>query len=346
MAIYLDANVLYSWKTFTELERVALTIVAQQIRQKVLIPDVAAWEAEAHFRRALERALRDLARAQKATGDAFRGQEIVHPPPPDVEARVVQWRDELGQFAETIPLDHDDAAEAYRREAFGQQPAKRRRNERGDDIGGTGGRDAAIWLTIVRDHAARGEEGHLITSNVKDFGGTDELKPALRDDISANAPTLHNYGSTDDFLALLGRPKRDAPVDLADVQRRLPRVLRVVLPSTSHVPRAIFGEDFDWHAFHYVTDLKAARVTRVVASRRYEQETEAITVVNAVCELVVKCLRFSRDEEIGTVVGYDDARISGAIQFYLPDDEELLVQVISARLTVDFLPPVIVGVGG
>ena len=42
MAIYLDANILYSWSTFAELDRVALTIVAQQNQQLIFVPRVAA----------------------------------------------------------------------------------------------------------------------------------------------------------------------------------------------------------------------------------------------------------------------------------------------------------------
>src|SRR5438128_338455 len=126
MAIYLDANVLCSWKTFAEIEKVALMIVAQQIQQRVIIPEVAAWEAEAYFRRELERAVRDLSKAEKAIREAFKGQEITHAAPLDVDVRVTQWRDELSKFAETIHLHEADAAEAYKREAFGLPPGKRR----------------------------------------------------------------------------------------------------------------------------------------------------------------------------------------------------------------------------
>src|SRR5687767_12928443 len=109
MAIYLDANILHSWKTFAEVERVALTIVAQQIQQRVLIPDVAAWEAEAHYRRELERAEQGLKRAHKGVVEAFRGEVIAPVPPLDVEGRVSHWRDQLSQFAEAIRLEQSDA---------------------------------------------------------------------------------------------------------------------------------------------------------------------------------------------------------------------------------------------
>jgi hypothetical protein len=41
MAIYLDANVIWSWKAFTEPERLAVTILADQLGQEVFVPSIA-----------------------------------------------------------------------------------------------------------------------------------------------------------------------------------------------------------------------------------------------------------------------------------------------------------------
>jgi hypothetical protein len=150
----------------------------------------------------------------------------------------------------------------------------------------------------------------------------------------------------DDFLALLGNSQRDVQVALEEVEDRLPGVLRVVLPAATHVPRAIFGADFNWERFRYSTEVKAARPIEVFSSRRYQQEQEAITVVNASWEIVADCFQLETDDEIGPVLGYQGVRLTGSIQFYLPDDPDLLPQVVSARLQAEDLPQPVRGVGG
>jgi hypothetical protein len=347
VAIYLDANLLYPWRSFAEVDRIALTIVAQQIQQRVLVPEVAAWEGEAHYRRNLERAASGLKRAHRAAGDAFRGEQLPQLAPLDVDAPVERWREELRRFTEVLPLDPADASEAYRREAFGVPPAKRVITDKGDDIGGKGGRDAAIWLTVLRDHEGREEEGHFISCNTSDFGKTAELKLALASELDPGRPPLNYYGSLDDFLAFLGNPERGGvAVSLVEVEHRLPSVLRVVMPVTWHIPRAVFGSDFDWARFRYHTEIKDARPTEVLASRRYKQEREAITVVNASWEIVVDCFQLSADDDVGPVLGYEDVLVTGSIQFYLPDDEELVAQVVSSRLVAENLPSPVQGIGG
>jgi hypothetical protein len=346
MAIYLDANLLYSWRTFSEVERIALSIVAQQIHQPLVVPAVAAWEAEAHYRRSLESAVSDLKRAHRAATDAFRGADVPALADLDIDARVTRWAEELGQIATIIPLDPADAAEAYRREAFGIAPGKRRTNDKGEDVGGKGGRDAAIWLTVVRDHRGRNEEGHFVSKNTSDFGKTSDLNAALKSDLADVGHSLNNYGSLDDFLAFLGNPRRDYAISLEELNERLPRTLRVVLPVTTHIPRAIFGSDYDWEGFRYVTEIKEARATKVLASRRYEQEDAAITVINALCELVVDCVRLPADEAVGPYFGYESVRVAGSVQAYVPDGDERLAQVISARFEADELPQPTHGIAG
>jgi hypothetical protein len=69
MAIYLDSNVLYPWRTFTELDRVAVSIVASQTKQFILVPWLVAEEAQAHYRRSLEGT---VARLDSAISDVNR----------------------------------------------------------------------------------------------------------------------------------------------------------------------------------------------------------------------------------------------------------------------------------
>jgi hypothetical protein len=346
VAIYLDANLVYSWKTFSELDRVALTIVARQVQQQVVVPQVAAWEGEAHYRRRLEGAAKGLDRAYRTAGDAFRGEDLPALPALEVDEAVERWCDGMAKFASVLPLDPEDAPEAFRREAFGIPPAKRLRNNKGEDDGGTGGRDAAIWLSVLRDAASRDEEAHFISRNRTDFGSTEQLTPALADELQTRGiARFRFYGALEDFLAFLGEPDKQSNITLEEIAQRVPRTLRVVLPVVPDIPRAVFGAEYDWDRFDYFTELKDATPTELLAARRYENE-QAITVVNANWELTVDCLRRDRGDEIGPVVGYEDVRVVGSIQCYVPDDQELLPQVVSTRLRVPTLPPPVEGIGG
>jgi len=42
VAIYLDTNVMYGWHTFAELDRLALTILASELGQEIIIPSLVA----------------------------------------------------------------------------------------------------------------------------------------------------------------------------------------------------------------------------------------------------------------------------------------------------------------
>jgi hypothetical protein len=82
VAVYLDANVLWPWRSFTEPDRLALSIVAHQIGQEVLIPEVAAEEAESHYRRSLEDAVENFERAGRDLNRLF-GRDFAYDPRAD-----------------------------------------------------------------------------------------------------------------------------------------------------------------------------------------------------------------------------------------------------------------------
>jgi hypothetical protein len=108
----------------------------------------------------------------------------------------------------------------------------------------------------------------------------------------------------------------------------------------------VFASDFDWRRFRYYTEIKHARPLSVLASRRYEQDDEGLTVINAGWEIVADCFQLAAADDVGPVAGYEDARLTGSIQFYLPADEERNGQVISARLKAEELSPRVEGVRG
>jgi hypothetical protein len=51
MAIYVDANILWRWRTSCEADCLAISIVDRQTEQQILVAQLAAEEAEAHVRR-------------------------------------------------------------------------------------------------------------------------------------------------------------------------------------------------------------------------------------------------------------------------------------------------------
>jgi hypothetical protein len=64
-------NALWPWRTFTETDRLAVSIVARQLDQDVFVPWIAAREAEEEYRRSLQEAVDELERAH-SNGAAFR----------------------------------------------------------------------------------------------------------------------------------------------------------------------------------------------------------------------------------------------------------------------------------
>src|SRR4051812_47596279 len=110
MAIYLDSNVLFPWRTFAELDRVALSIVASQTNQLVLIPWLVEEEVVAHYQRSLEEALNGLDSALNDVNRLFdAADEVWIEPHPSVDAEMSSYRTRLAALATTISINPEDA---------------------------------------------------------------------------------------------------------------------------------------------------------------------------------------------------------------------------------------------
>ncbi len=70
VAVYLDTNVLYGWTTFTALNRLAISIVAGQLNQPLVLPQIVADE-EAQLGRELQSAVDSYAAAERALQALF-----------------------------------------------------------------------------------------------------------------------------------------------------------------------------------------------------------------------------------------------------------------------------------
>jgi hypothetical protein len=323
MAIYLDSNVLYPWRTFTELDRVAVSIVAAQTTQFVLVPWLVAEEARGHYRRSLEKA---VARMNSAISDVNRMfdelDDVGFDPIPDIDHQVESWQERLDVMAKTIPPVAEDAVEALRREVWGVAPARRTEKK------GVGARDAAIWLSIVRDHAERGEAGHFITEDA-DF----ILRPSMGDDVAAEHP-LQLHTSVADFLSVLGDAV-DTEVAVADLLGAAQSV-RVVFADALEIPRAVFAQLNEEH--RYRTEVKEAQPIQVLAARRYERDDEALLVVDSEWDIVADILHQPRDADDDRWYLHEDIEVTGTLQMYLPAGAQSgsMPQIISARLKSDY----------
>lgn len=99
-----------------------------------------------------------------------------------------EFVDDVRANFEVLPLSDGDAAESLRREARRRVPARL----------GRGGRDTAVWLTVV-GLIKEGNDIWFITANHKDFG-KGELHPQLKEEISEHSGSVQYIKDGDAFV--------------------------------------------------------------------------------------------------------------------------------------------------
>ena len=324
MAIYLDANILWSWRTFEEVERLALSIVARQIGQKVFVPEVAAREAEETYRRSLQAAidrhdtaLRDLRSKFESKFDEDSPEfAAVLEPQPWVPVAVDAWKTRLAVLADVIPTEPGDAVEALRREILGRDPAKARVNGKP----GAGARDVAIWLTVLRHHRDTDEPGVFITKNSRDFATDGKLKPALRAELEGYEHSLTLYLSLEEFIESLGRPTDGPEIGLEELRQLAEPTLKDALEHHPDVSSTYWGR-FEPH-LRYATRVRAAQPVRIRAQHRYEREGEAVSLVDAEWKLSVQpCFQDVDTDTPKTWTCPEEllVDVTGLIQLFVPE---------------------------
>jgi PIN domain len=313
MAIYLDANALWSWRTFTEGDRLAVSIVARQLGQRVLIPWIAAREAEEEYQRSLQDALDELDRAFNILERRFDSSfELTLEPQPRVDFYVATWRRRLEEFADILPKSEGDALQALEREISGTPPAAPRTPRKP----GRGGRDAAIWLSIARHHASSDEEGHLLSSDKVFSNGHGELNQELRSDLGDNPRAMRVYSDLESFLSRLGTTARGRHVTLPELQSLATPALADALISSVDMTLAVWGTEPPTR-WRYTTRLEDAEPVELLEQRRYEQGDDAVLVVNARWDLTVECRYHERSSDGWNGVG--GIRAHGEVQLFLEE---------------------------
>jgi len=291
MGIYLDANVLWGWRSFGEPDRLAVSIVARQLGQRVFLPWVAFREAAEAYRRSLESAVAGIEQAHSLAERRFGADfELILEPEPDVEAGVELWKRRLGEVVEVLPLCETDLREAWEREIRGTPPAKPREPNKP----GRGGRDAAVWLAVARHHAAGSEEGHFVCKDRTDFSdGQGALHPLLAEELRGGQYALHLYPSIPDFLVKLGTAADGLEVTLDELRECAEAAIKAGLRESLEIPHAVWRE-LD-PELRYSTAVKELRPIEILSQRRYAQGSDAIVVVDARWEVALDACYQRRD---------------------------------------------------
>jgi PIN domain len=329
VGIYLDANVLWRWRTFTEPDRLALSIVAHQLGQVVFVPWVAVREVEEDYRRTLQAAL-DLLKKSGSEVEALFGAEVHFQiePWPEVEDIITTWRRRLEEFATILPLDPEDAINAFEREIMGSPPAKRREARKP----GRGGRDAAIWLTVARHHSRSKEDGHLLSGDGDMSNSHSQLHADMREDIRASHE-LHVYKNINAFLVRLGKSTPGRFATLEDLATLDTRSIGEWLNESIEVTRAIWTTlqpDLE-----YSSIISDARPIDILSQDRYTREGEAVIVVNTRWELDIDCRYRPRGTRTPAWSVIQGVEVTAAIQMFIEEREAVLrpPQVIGAQVS-------------
>jgi hypothetical protein len=196
MTIYIDTNVLPRSGTLGAPHIAALQAVAKARGLEIVLPSLALEESVSARSRDALQAFEALASAHKR---ASRFAEVVLTYIPSAEDAAVEWRQALVATFRIADLPPHSALEALQREVHRKPPARR----------GVGGRDAAIWLTVVNEHLKSKGAGYFVSENTDDFADPadrNELHPELTAELPPEAEPLYFHPSIDTLMEALATP--------------------------------------------------------------------------------------------------------------------------------------------
>jgi hypothetical protein len=320
MAVYLDANVLCKWSRLG-LEAAALRIVTiYELRQLLLVPSLALAEAE-HFHR------HRLGELLKERGDVDRHLAPYLDAPLegvalDVDEIVARWRAAIEARIQVIEVSGEHAREALMREVLRTPPARE-----ADDGSGEGARDAAIWITALRDHLdrERPEPGHFISADK--HLTRPHVQRELQAEIPEGAPPLQVHAGVANFLRSSGHEQVHGVARVSDdeIRERVTRLATVVVEPSNLIPSAVYGID---HRYWYSSQLRGLEFLSSGDQWRFvapEGETvldgsSAFTLVESDWRIQADCYRWPVDSDPSDAEGVEDAVIEGTLQVFLPED--------------------------
>ncbi len=193
MAIFLDTAILpRAPRPLSSLSIAAVRAVASATGQEIIIAETVADEFLHHWISGAAEAVTRAAQATSVVNDFLPGYAVV-PSEPDFAALEASRRADVKDLARIIPLSDSVAREAIQREARRVPPAS----------GGSGVRDAAIWLASVAEHVRLGEVSTFVSPNTSDFADPSDpthLHPTLAADIPVDAQPMGFTASTEGLL--------------------------------------------------------------------------------------------------------------------------------------------------
>ncbi|WP_432001615.1 PIN domain-containing protein [Streptomyces sioyaensis] len=135
----------------------------------------------------------------------------------DAERVREHWRSEYQKVVEVIPTSENALREAMRREANGEAPCKisPRGSGKAEKVGG---RDAAIWLSVVEYAEGHPDEViYFVSSNTRDFGTGDTYLHPMNEDLRDIGSRFTHFTSLDDVVNRFASPvesDRDATLEV------------------------------------------------------------------------------------------------------------------------------------
>ncbi|WP_433162597.1 PIN domain-containing protein [Kribbella sp. CA-247076] len=153
-----------------------LVAIATDAGQTLAISKVTEDEYRSARRREYQQRLDNVLSSIKSLRKLTPGWQPPELGFPPVESLVERDLSRVTEIFTVLPLDGDDAIEALQREADRKLPASQ------DAEPGTGGRDAAIWLTTRRQSTTDGKPVYLVSADSKAFG-----KRSLHSDLATEA---------------------------------------------------------------------------------------------------------------------------------------------------------------
>jgi hypothetical protein len=156
VTIYLDTNVLPDQADVPDTVVSSILGIAREKRLPVCLPGIVLEESLARYARSLTAAQDGL---RKGLREARKFWDVGSLYFPDPSQLVEERRAKMARLFEVVPTDGEDASTALIREVWRQPPARE----------GVGGRDSAVWLTILRHQRANADrkaylEGYSLAS--------------------------------------------------------------------------------------------------------------------------------------------------------------------------------------
>lgn len=167
----------------------------------LVIPEIVIHESVNLRRERFEPAAADYLKSYRAVAKFFASEPVYVPSADEI---CEAWEQELRSTFTVVPTHGEDAAEAMQREALRRRPARN----------GKGGRDSAIWLTVLR-LSQQFSRVSFVSKNTEDFSvkGSAGLHPELAAEAVDAAGTIAYFTSIDDLIATVAR---DVEVETPD----------------------------------------------------------------------------------------------------------------------------------